>query len=360
MNLVSVTSAPINLRLIRTRLEKRIIDLSPNKYRLTYNSTRHMKLNESYTDSNEPMDKPLSLLNVVYASVVAGARENAKEMDAQSQAVMFGTVNKLVEKYNETLIMNMTAREALLGRFAPIIGRLKRIAETFGLDTAQVPNVDFAKGTFGYVSAINGTWHGPFEIYTGYQATASSLGDLISYQGKRRQTYFTGRCNRLQASVGELRPIPIGLEQVLELYSPSFCRTLHMKPIGVRKLREGLAIAYVVSPEDLLSAELNPDNRCFCVNGTTDNYCSLNGVIQLAPCSYFAPLILALNSIPLDRKMADTIQDFDEDLLRDDIENVPHAIRPAQFIVLRRLGITIEADLTVTLFAKVERDARYK
>lgn len=334
--------------------------MSPNKYRLTYNATRHIKLNDSFADSSgAPIDQPLSLLNIVYASLIAGAKENAKDMDAQTQAVLFGTVNKLAERYNETLMMKMSAREALLGRAAPIINRLRRIADTFGVE-AQVPHVNPETNMFGVVTVMNGTWQGPFEIYTGYQATASSLGDLISYQGKRRLTYFSGRCNRLQTSAGELRPIPIGSEQVLEMYQPSFCRAIHLKPVGVRKLREGLAIGYVVAPDDLLAANLNPDNRCFCVNGTSDDYCSLSGVIQLAPCVNFAPLIVALNSVPLDRKMADSIQDFDEDLLRDDVDHLTHAISPAQFVVLRRLGLTIEADLTVTLFVKVERDARFR
>lgn len=359
----------------RSRSEKTIIELSANKYRIIYNFTRHVRFNESEHElfyeqwKNSPtsntnnavltkIDDNLMLINAPFATMLEASRELASKADPQTKPMLFGAANRLAEKFNETLVMNMTARQALMGRKLTFVEKARKMIETFGIEN-KLPNV-LDNDIFGYVAIQNGTQNGPYEIYTGYQASMSSLGDIISYQGKRRYTEYRGKCNRLQASAGELRPIPIIENQVLEMSVPGFCRILHLYPTGIRKLREGLAIAYTHHINDFKNHTYNRDNECFCVNGTVDNYCSLNGALELAPCSYYSPIVLTTNTIEPDPKITSSIADYEPELLISDVDSVPKADNQAQLLILKRIGVPVKGDLTYTLFGKVTRDSKFR
>jgi len=359
-------------------MEKRVVELSQNKYRVTYNSTRFSSLDETFGNSAELLDEKLSLINPLYGAISEGVRAMTAEADAQQRNLMVSTLNKIMERFNETLVVRLTPREALVGIQMPIIKKLTKMAQTFGMEGGQIPDLGTRDGLFGYVAIRNGTWSGPFEIYTGYQETAKSMGELISYKGKRRLTYYEGKCNRLQASVGELRPMPIDPRQTLELFNPSSCRIVQLKPTGVQKMREGLAIGYVIAPESLASAEQNPDNRCYCTSKSSpsasslepsgsnmslmpvDDHCSLNGVIDLAPCSFNAPFLLATSSVPLDQRIMDTIKDFEAEMLRGDVDSLVQPDDKVQLLILKRIGVPVHADITMTLLMKVLRDPAFR
>lgn len=304
------------------------------------------------------LDQPIVVLNPVYVSLMEATREMAGKLDNGTALMITSSANRLAERFNETLFLNSTARISLLGRKIQMIQTARKLITTFGID-AQLPHV-LDNDIFGFVSALNDTPTGPYEIYTGYQVTMPSLGDLISYQGKRRLSEYKGKCNRMQASVGELRPMPIGDDQMLEIYMPHLCRIIRLRPTGIKKLREGLAISYVHAYEDFLSADKNPDKKCFCVNGTVDNYCSLNGAIELAPCSYYSPLVLTTSNIEPDTKLTNSLADYDPELLASDVEHLPAPSKTAQLLILKRIGVPVKADLTYTLFMKVKRDTHYR
>lgn len=279
-------------------------------------------------------------------------------LDPEVRGSAIAGVNRMAERFNETLFRITTAREALVGRRVVMVEKAKKMAETFGF-ALKIPEV-LPTQIFGYVALQNSTLSGPFEIYTGFQATMSSLGDVISYKGKRRMTEFKGKCNRLQASAGELRPMPIGAQQNLEMFAPQFCRIIHLKPTGTRVLREGQAVSYIIAPEDFSSAKSNVDNQCFCVNGTRDDYCSLDGAIELAPCSYFSPIVVTMPHIMPDSRITDSIDEFDSELLDSNIETRAPVNKTSQLLILRRLGIPFQADITLTLFMKVIRDPSFR
>lgn len=338
--------------------------MAQNKFRLVYNSTRHVSLNESSIESS--LDEPMKLLNPIYASLLEGTRVSAGQMasnDPQLKAQLIASAIRLSERYNESLFINTTAREALLGRRVVFVEKARKLIETFGITSIKLP--EFGNNNlFGFVALINGTEQGPYEIYTGYQASMSSLGELISYKGRRRQTEFQGRCNRMQTSLGELRPMPIKEEQMLELYQPQLCRILRLQPTGLRKLREGSAIGYNLFSGDFSNASQNLDNACYCKNDivqyTNDNYCSLNGALELAPCSYYSPIVITVSNIEPDSRISQSIGNWDPELINSEIDSLPPIDRGAQFLILKRVGIPIRADLTTTIYLKVTRDPTFK
>lgn len=304
------------------------------------------------------IDDNLTVLNAAYATMVEASRELASKVDQQTNQMLIASSNRLAEKFNETLILNITARQALMGRKLVFVEKARRMIETFGIDQ-KLPNV-LDNDIFGYVALMNETKFGPYEIYTGYQASMSSLGDLISYQGKRRFSEYRGKCNRLQASAGELRPMPIMDGQILEMSVPGFCRIIRLVPTGLKKLREGMAISYTHHTGDFKNSTYNPDNECFCVNGTVDNYCSLNGAIELAPCSYYSPVVLTTNVIEPDPRITNSIADFESELLLSDVDSVAKADNQAQLLILKRIGIPVKADITYTMFGKVIKDPKFR
>lgn len=132
-----------------------------------------------------------------------------------------------------------------MGRKILLLDRVRKMAETFEmkLDMPEPPPND----TIGYVFSYNGTWQGPYEIWTGYKSSRTSLGDIVSYEGKKRLPWYPDKCSRLQTSVGELRPMPIRDKQRLEMFIPTLCRIVSLDPVSKRKRREGEVIKYRVS-----------------------------------------------------------------------------------------------------------------
>lgn len=346
----------------RSRIRKKVIEISANKLRITYNSSRLYSLNVSEPSSAQTdLDRPITLVNPIYGSLVAGTRYASQQVaDAQTRLMISASANRLAEVFNETLLINTTAREALLGRRILLLDKVRKMAETFDLELRLPPSLLPENNIFGYLAVLNDTWSGPFEIYSGYEASQDSLGDLISYQGRRRMTEFRGRCNRLQASAGELRPMPLAQDQNLEIYQPGFCRIVHLEPTGVRKLREGSAIAYRIAPRDLASAHKNPDNRCFCQNQTKEDFCSLDGSIELGPCVYGVPLVVSVNGIPIDDNITASVSNWDDELAESSVDLLDKPDPNNQILLLKRLGLPAKVDVTITLFMKVIRDSAYK
>lgn len=338
-------------------MEKRIIELSPNKLRLIYNSTRYLYLNESESLEGQ-LDEPLRLLNPIYVSLMEAVREQTGKLEQSQRTMLVGSANRLAERTNETLIIRGTPRSALLGRKVHLMEKARKMVEAFGIDAKFPPAPP--GDIFGFVAVANATWSGPMEIYTGYQVSMPALGNIISYQGKRRLPEYQGKCSRLQASAGELRPMPLDPSQELEIFMPNFCRIVHLVPTGTRKMREGTGISYIINPDDLLSADSNPDNRCYCVNGTSDNYCSLNGVIELAPCTYYSPMVVSVGGIEPDSRVKNSIADWDPELISTDLEILPPQDSSAQLTLLKRIGVPVKADITMTLFMKVTRDPNFR
>lgn len=334
-------------------MEKRIIELSKNKYRITYNQTRIYSLNSSTVGAN--FDAPMVGLNAILPSVIGAVSERSRGMEQQQAAVFVTTAVRLAEKFNETLLRNTTAREILVGRKSVFLDRMGKLAATMGEDLGD----RFPKnGVFGLIASQNGTLTGPMEVYTGYGETSSLLGNVIAFQAKQRSAHYSGPCGRIQSSAGELRPIPLDFNQSLELFRPEVGRVLHLRPTGVQKMREGLGICYVFDEMDFSSplASNDPKRTCYCVNRTNDNYCSLNGVIEMGPVQSFAPLIFSLNTLEPDRRIRDSIANWDPDLINSHVDSIADGNKSCQLVILKMLGIPIQVEMTAILYVKVERN----
>lgn len=338
-------------------MEKRIIDISKNNYRITYNSTRFFfPVNETIVGAH--FDEPINAINVILPSILDAVSEKVRFMDAQQGQMLAASSLKLAERFNETLIMRTTARELLLGRKSVFLQKAAKLAQAFS-DEPMAPGMR-DDGLFGLITTQNNTLIGPYETYSGYGETVESLGNIISVQGKQRSPFYNGTCSKLQVSAGELRPFPLKLNQTLEMYRAEFGRIVHLKPTGFRKIKEGPAITYVFGEQDFTAPLGDPKRDCYCVNGTMDNYCSLNGVIEMGPAVNYAPLIFSTNVYDIDDKIKSSIGNWSPDLISSHVDSLPDSDITNQFLILRQLGIPIKVDLTVTIFIKVARNPKSK
>lgn len=315
------------------------------------------------------LDEQLTIGNLIFAALNTGSRElTAKMGDETMRKMAVATIDKLAAKHNESLLVRLTARDALFGRQVPLLRKLAKLAETMGDSAprdARLPELP-PNGLFGFASIGNGTWTGPFEVYTGYERSAPSLGDIISFDGKRRQSTYSGRCNRLQASAGELRPMPLHDNQTLEMFRPEVCRILHLNQRSRVHTPAGLAYKYQFSSSDFASASTNPDNRCYCYNSTVppfENYCSLDGVLELGPCASHAPIAIHFpTATKLDSKITETIDNWTPELIEPSLVDLPEPSPQSEYalLVLKRLGVPMKIDVTVSAFIKLRRDTSKK
>ncbi|KAG9510679.1 Sensory neuron membrane protein 2, partial [Fragariocoptes setiger] len=286
------------------RPSKKIIGYSANKYRVFYNFTRYFKLVES---ESADLDEPLYVINPLYASASGAAPILARTASADMQPMIFVSLNRVADKFNESLIMKTTPRDALLGRKVKMLSAMKKMAATFDIDsplTKKMPPND----TVGYIHIMNGTYSGPYEVYTGYGASRDLLGEVVSFEGRTEFPWWKGHCRQLQGSAGELRPMPINSTKRLGILVPQSCRLLQLEPVEVIERIEGRTIVYRFAQDSFRSATSNPMNRCFCVDDDPKghDHCSLDGVLDLSQCSDGAPILLNMGGISIDQKIIDT------------------------------------------------------
>lgn len=340
-------------------MEKRIVEISKNNYRIAYNNTRIFKFNQSSVGDN--FDEPMYGLNALLPSVLDGVTERVKSMDAQQAMMLSMSAIKMAEKFNETLLLRTTPRELLLGRKSVFLQKALKLAQTFsGGESTPMDSLP-TDGTFGLVKNQNDTLFGPIEVYSGHGETVDSLGNIIRVQGRQRSPYYSeGACSRIQVSAGELRPFPIALNQTLELYRPEFGRVLHLRPTGVHKIREGTGLSYVFDEADFKAPFGDPRRDCYCLNATVGNYCSLNGAIELGPAASYAPIIFTIPSVEPDPAIRQSIANWSPELFDNHVNSVPDSDKTCHFLILRALGIPIKADFTAILYMRVARTNRTK
>ncbi|XP_076359994.1 scavenger receptor class B member 1-like isoform X1 [Tachypleus tridentatus] len=150
------------------------------------------------------------------------------------------------------------------------------------------PDVPKTHGYFGWFYGKNNTDDGEFTVFTGKNGI-SKFNTIEKWNGTDSLKYWTGECNKIAGTNGELDP-PIKKEQeTITLFQTDMCRSWKLNYKEVVN-NQGLKCYRFSAMESVLANGTdNPENSCFNTSRLLPS-----GVMDLSPCRYDTPVALSL------------------------------------------------------------------
>lgn len=229
--------------------------------KVKFDSHRKLFLNE---EKSANLDEKFWSLNPIIPSTHKTVRSMVIDripFQRVSEPIVFNAVNVLLDNYRERLFQKRTARELLHGRKVELLQSLENLADRFGLKSLMPPGPP--ENTFGLVHFQNNTVD-VIELWTGI-GDSNKFGDVYKWKGEEKMNLWTGKCNEINGTNGELYKPFVVKGKPLRIFLSQLCRTFNLDPVSkdVVIIQDGLeALEYEISPRLFLGARSNPNNKC--------------------------------------------------------------------------------------------------
>ncbi|XP_029672759.1 scavenger receptor class B member 1 [Formica exsecta] len=229
----------------------------------------------------------------------------------------------------------VTAQELVFGYDDPLVS----------LGYRFLPKTRRPMSRMGLLIGRNGTLSEISTIFTGH-TDMKEFGLINRLNGLDHLPYWpTAPCNSITASEGSFFPPrdQTGAD-IIHVWDKDLCRTL---PLQYRGPVEKTGIkADLYTPPDVVFGQPNEttENECFCSDGI--NNCPLQGLQDISPCQYSAPVYLSFpHFYKADPKLLDAIDGL----------NPMEKLHETYFKIQPKLGVPVEVKVRVQLNLKVEQ-----
>ncbi|CAK9833770.1 Scavenger receptor class B member 1 [Anthophora retusa] len=198
----------------------------------------------------------------------------------------------------------------------------------------------------GLLLGRNGTLNEVSTIFTGH-TDMKEFGLINRLNGLNHLPYWSNApCNSIRASEGSFFPPRdrTGAD-IIHVWDKDLCRTLPLKYNGPTE-KSGIKADLYIPPDNVFGRpnDTSSENICFCSNDMST--CPLNGLQNISPCQYSAPVYLSFpHFYKADPSLLDAVHGLKPD--RDTHETY--------FKVQPKLGVPLEGKVRVQLNLKVER-----
>uniref|UniRef100_A0A672G3N7 Platelet glycoprotein 4 n=1 Tax=Salarias fasciatus TaxID=181472 RepID=A0A672G3N7_SALFA len=222
-----------------------VIERGPYTYK-----TRYLPKDNIMFNPNMTVSFVLPLGAIFEPSMSAGSEED--KITSLNLAVAVSSCLTLIRMSNSSLFQRRTVKELLWGYHDPLL-----------------------KSTLGLFAPYNGTFDGPYNVFTG-KDDISKVGIIDRWKGekKEKKLLITSRdASAFAPGLDKKKPLYFFSSDICRSVSASYERSYSLKDIEV--YRYGLLPSTLASPID------NPDNRCFCRNFKTTKNCTMAGVLDL-------------------------------------------------------------------------------
>ncbi|CAG9577041.1 unnamed protein product [Danaus chrysippus] len=194
----------------------------------------------------------------------------------------------------------------------------------------------------GLLLARNGTLEEVSTIHTGEDM--GNFGYLDRINGMDHLPHWSDKpCNDIRASEGSFFPPRLSTkEDTVYIYDKDLCRILpftYRKDVYIDGIQTGL---YTPPSSTFESAEVNPDNKCFCQG----EKCPPRGLQNISPCQYNAPVYL---SYPHFYDAEPSLLERFEGLKPEQKKHESY------FYIQPKIGVPLEGQVRVQLNLKVDR-----
>uniref|UniRef100_A0A6Q2Y4I3 Platelet glycoprotein 4 n=1 Tax=Esox lucius TaxID=8010 RepID=A0A6Q2Y4I3_ESOLU len=134
------------------------------------------------------------------------------------------------------------------------------------------------KSTLGFFYPYNGTFDGPYSIFTG-KHNISKVSIIDTWKGKKKVSFWNNTyCNMINGSGSSCYQVPHLLTalffNILRSVSAVYEDSLDLKGIEVYRFK--------LPPLTLASPLENPDNMCYCTDPVVTRNCTMAGVLDIS------------------------------------------------------------------------------
>ncbi|XP_014063845.1 platelet glycoprotein 4 [Salmo salar] len=159
---------------------------------------------------------------------------------------------------NVSLFQRRTVREILWGYKDPIL-----------------------KGTLGLFFPYNGTYDGPYSVFTG-KDDISKVSIIDSWQGEKKVSFWNNTyCDMINGTDGSSFSPFLDKKKPLYFFSPDISRSVSAEYERSLNLKGIEVYRFKLPPLTLASPAVNPDNQCFCTDSVVSKNCTLAGVLDI-------------------------------------------------------------------------------
>jgi hypothetical protein len=273
-----------NTTLVRDRIK-----FSPDGEKVTFDSSRKLSIDEEHSAN---FDEKIWLINPIIpstANVVKSLVLDRIPFRRMVEPVVFNAVNLLLDNFKERLVMRTTARSLLEGRKVEMLEAIQGLADRFGAGTLVPPGPP--QNIFG-IAYIQNQLVDNYELWTGVGKTRDKFAEVAKFRGKDRLDVWSGKCNAITGTNGELHKPFVKVGQPLRIFLGPICRSFNLDPAseGPVLTKSGLmALEYELTGRLFQGSRTNPSNKCFCKDARTYD-CQYDGLMSMGPCFFDAPI----------------------------------------------------------------------
>ncbi|XP_053169849.1 platelet glycoprotein 4 [Scomber japonicus] len=180
-------------------------------------------------------------------------------------------LEKRIQATNSSLFHRHTIQELLWGYHDPLL------------------NV-----TVGLFSPYNGTFDGPYNVYTG-KDDISKVSTIDTWRGEKTLNFWGDEyCNMINGTDASSFAPFVDKNEPLYFFSSDICRSVSASYKATMDL-EGIEVyRYTLLPSTLASPDINPDNMCYCTDKEVTKNCTVAGVLDIRTCQAGRPIYISL------------------------------------------------------------------
>lgn len=280
---------------------------------------QHKKL---YRMADQPKDinEKMWVINPIVPSTLKQVRSIALDripFRGAFEPIVLNGVNMFLEQFGERLFLRKSPAQLIDGFTVDLLETITSLADRFGLRSLVPPGPPENK--FGLGHAQNVTID-KMEVWTGV-GNPDRFADVQTFRGTNpMKVWYGDSCNKIAGTNGELfKPFPAGNKKI-QVFLAQVCRGFKMDPVNDGNLVEitnGIRGYEFELGRDLFEGVRNNSNkRCYCADVKTYD-CQLDGLINMGPCFFEAPLFFTKSNFKGVHKKITSL--LDESTIRSDI-----------------------------------------
>ncbi|XP_065209532.1 protein croquemort-like isoform X2 [Planococcus citri] len=183
-------------------------------------------------------------------------------------------VNQLLAYNEKQLYVTKTVEELLFQGYQDKILDLGKILKKY------IKNFDYMTDKFGWYFGKNESQVDVYNIHTGTD-NIDVLGNVHAWNYKTQCGVYSGRCDQVHGSLGDLWPMNITEGDIASLFISDLCGAFDMSKIGPRELYDVEGVRFAGTERTFDNGGKYPENSCYC----KDNQCTMApGVRNLSAC----------------------------------------------------------------------------
>ncbi|KAJ8007116.1 hypothetical protein DPEC_G00114220 [Dallia pectoralis] len=139
------------------------------------------------------------------------------------------------------------------------------------------------KSTLGFFYPYNGTFDGPYRVFTGKDDIAK-VAKIDTWQGETKVSFWNSTyCNMINGSDATSFPPFVDMEKPLYFFVSDIARSVSAEYVGSLDLKGIEVYRFKLPSLTLASPVENPDNMCYCSDPVVTRNCTMAGVLDLGP-----------------------------------------------------------------------------